>query len=101
MKLRRETGFFNLKSDDEGNFKPILKGLKAEDLIGEIVNVAYTHEGTLTRVVSPIVSARDYPEEVAFDIGNSDEGTPKYFSYDPATGKVIKMGDVPIPESGH
>ena len=97
MKLRRETGFFNLKSDDEGNFKPILTGLGAEDLIGEIVDITYNNGNS--RLIASVGAAVPYPDgHVGFSLCNDDEGTPKYFDYDSATGEVIKMGDVP--ESG-
>ena len=40
MRMRKDTGFFNLKADSDGEFKAVLPNLSAEDFIGEIVETA-------------------------------------------------------------
>ena len=76
MRMRKDTGFFNLKADSEGNFKTVLKNLSAEDFIGEIVE---TEDG-----FAAVVTAVNDSEKttVTFTAG---EGT---YTYTRATGAI-------------
>lgn len=77
MRMRKDTGFFNLKADSEGAFKAVLKNLSAEDFIGEIVQTA---DGFFA-----VTSASDNAARttVTFTAGEAT------YTYTRATGAVV------------
>lgn len=77
MRMRKDTGFFNLKADSEGAFKAVLKNLSAEDFIGEIVQTA---DGFFA-----VTSASDNEARttVTFTAGETT------YTYTRATGAVV------------
>ena len=74
MRLRRETGDFQIKIDSEGAVNTIRKGLGPEDFIGEVVD-----ENGLFESVTFAVSSHG---SVIFRTGGYQ------FTYDPTTGAV-------------
>lgn len=77
MRMRKDTGFFNLKADSDGVFKAVLKNLSAEDFIGEIVQTA----GGFFAVTS--ASDNEARTTVTFTAGEAT------YTYTRATGAVV------------
>ena len=81
MRMRKDTGFFNLKADSDGEFKAVLKNLSAEDFIGEIVQTA---DGFFA-----VTAASDNAQRttVTFTAGENS------YTYTRATGAVEVVDD--------
>lgn len=81
MRMRKDTGFFNLKADSDGEFKAVLPNLSAEDFIGEIVQTA---DGFFA-----VTSAADNETRttVTFTAGKDS------YTYTRATGAIEVVGN--------
>ena len=96
MRLRRETGDFQIKATvggDDVTVNSIRPGLSAEDLIGEVVLIDYDVSGTKNTIYSPVIQTivNSQTVTVQFEVKFADSAL--IFTYDPVTGAISPYED--------